>query len=110
MSMVNTGPRIQQEKLTVEQMIRMYCRGRHHHQEALCGSCQQLLQYAHTRLNHCRFGEQKSTCGACPIHCYKPAMREEIRTVMRYAGPRMLLRHPADFIRHAIHGMKRKRK
>jgi len=108
--MVNTGPRIQQEMITVEQMITIACRGRHHPEETLCDACQQLLHYAHVRLSHCRFGEQKGTCGACPVHCYKPAMREEIRAVMRYAGPRMLLRHPMALIRHTIHGMKRPRK
>ncbi|MFD0617280.1 nitrous oxide-stimulated promoter family protein [Paenibacillus sp. GCM10027629] len=110
MGIVNTGPRIQQEKITVEQMIRIACRGKHHRKEELCDSCQQLLQYAHVRLNHCRFGEQKSTCGACPVHCYKPVKRQEIRAVMRYAGPRMVLHHPMALLRHTIHGLMRMRK
>jgi hypothetical protein len=28
------------------------------------------------------------------VHCYIPTMREKIRVVMRYAGPRMAHRHP----------------
>ena len=29
-------------------------------------------------------------------------MREKIRTVMRYAGPRMIYRHPAAAVRHLL--------
>ncbi|MDR2525428.1 MAG: nitrous oxide-stimulated promoter family protein, partial [Oscillospiraceae bacterium] len=34
--------------------------------------------------------------------CYRADMREKIRAVMRYAGPRMLLHHPVMAIRHFI--------
>jgi len=33
-------------------------------------------------------------CSLCPVHCYSQTNRERIRTVMGYAGPRMLWRHP----------------
>ena len=46
------------------------------------------------RLAKCPYQEDKTTCAKCPVHCYKPSRREQIRAVMRYAGPRMLLRHP----------------
>ena len=36
----------------------------------------------------------------CPVHCYEAAMRERVRQVMRYAGPRMLLRHPILALLH----------
>ena len=45
---------------------------------------------------------EKTFCSACPIHCYKPEMREKIRTVMRYGGPRMLLYHPMMTLRHML--------
>lgn len=99
------GPRIMREQATVEQMIRLYCKA--HHSDPLCPSCQELLTYAHKRLSLCRFGEQKTTCGKCPIHCYKPIMRDQIKAVMRYAGPRMLLHHPIGAVRHLIDGMKK---
>ena len=67
---------------------------------SLCPQCQALLDYAHQRLEHCRFGEDKPSCTRCPVHCYKPAMREQIRQVMRYSGPRMLLHDPIMAIRH----------
>lgn len=67
---------------------------------SLCPQCQALLDYAHKRLEHCKFGEDKPSCARCPVHCYKPAMREQIRQVMRYSGPRMLLHNPIMAIRH----------
>jgi len=36
------------------------------------------------------------------VHCYKPEMRERIRGVMRFAGPRMALRHPLLAVRHLL--------
>ena len=69
----------------------------------LCPTCRQLLQYAHNRLKHCTFGEQKKTCRNCPIHCYKPEMKKRIQEVMRYAGPRMFFFHPITTIKHFIH-------
>ena len=66
----------------------------------LCPQCQTLLDYALQRLERCRFGEDKPSCTRCPVHCYKPALREQIRQVMRYSGPRMLLHNPIMAIRH----------
>ena len=77
-------------------MVDDYCR--HHHATArtdgTCGRCTAFLAYADARLDHCPYGEDKPTCANCPIHCYKREPREFAREVMRYAGPRMLLRHP----------------
>lgn len=93
---------IEREKQTVELMVRLYCRRAEGNRE-LCPDCQALLAYAHARLDRCPFGETKSTCKRCPVHCYKPAMRERMRIVMRYAGPRMLFFHPIAAIRHLVH-------
>jgi len=41
-------------------------------------------------------------CKKCPIHCYKPDMRVKMRAVMRWAGPRMVLYHPIEAIKHLI--------
>lgn len=84
--------RIAIEKKTVQAMIRIYCRDHKHVQP--CASCQALEEYALKRLDRCPFGEEKPACKDCTVHCYKPAMREDIRKVMRYAGPRMLWHHP----------------
>ena len=74
--------RIEKEKQTVEQMIRLYCRKKEGN-GTLCPQCRELLEYAQTRLSRCPFGDGKSTCRICTVHCYKPEMRERMRVVMR---------------------------
>jgi len=90
------------EKNTVSKMIRIYCRFKHGGRKSLCSDCRQLEDYAHKRLEHCQFGESKSSCEKCPVHCYKPEYREKIREVMRFAGPRMLFFHPVEAVRHLM--------
>lgn len=68
----------------------------------VCEECSALLNYAYQRLDHCKFGENKPTCKKCPIHCYKPDMKEHMREAMRYAGPRMMWYHPIAAIKHLI--------
>lgn len=91
--------KIQKEKKVIAAMIRLYCRKREKNAE-LCPECRALLEYAHKRLELCPFGTYKTSCKHCTIHCYKPEMREKIRKVMRYSGPRMLLYHPWVAIKH----------
>lgn len=91
--------RIEEEKRVVEQMIHLYCKY-YEGNDTLCASCQELLQYARERLSRCPFGDKKSTCRKCSIHCYKPDLRERMRGVMRFAGPRMLMHYPIDAIKH----------
>jgi hypothetical protein len=82
-------------------MIRMYCI-HHHAPEPLCAECGDLFEYAQRRLQRCVFGDAKPNCAKCVVHCYNDAMREKIKIVMRWAGPRMLLRHPVLGIRHML--------
>ena len=71
-----------------------------HDGPGLCGECRELLEYSLARLEHCKFGNTKTKCHKCPVHCYRPDMREKIRTVMRFSGPRMLLYHPLEALRY----------
>jgi hypothetical protein len=103
-------PRIRREKKTIEAMVRIYCKNHHESQGELCPECNELLEYAKTRLDKCPFQEKKTTCGKCLIHCYQPQMREKVKKVMRYAGPRMLLHHPVLAMHHAIDGFKKPKK
>lgn len=73
---------------------------RSHGGSGLCGECRELLEYSLARLDHCKFGNAKTKCHKCPVHCYRPDMREKIRTVMRFSGPRMLLYHPLEALRY----------
>ena len=88
-------------------MIRMYCAGHHGGSEGmLCAECSELLAYAEVRLEKCPFGADKGPCSKCEVHCYKPDMRRRVQAVMRYAGPRMLTKHPVMGLRHVIKGLK----
>ena len=105
--MSDEHPRLTRERKTIEAMIRIYCRGEHGTQDALCSECSELLVYADQRLDKCPFQEDKTTCANCSVHCYKPVMREQVRVVMRYAGPRMLRRHPILTLFHFIDGFRK---
>ncbi len=91
--------RIELEKKTLTKMIYLYCEG-HKHGEKPCEDCRKLLDYALQRLDKCKFGESKSFCSKCTVHCYKPEMRENITRVMKYSGPRMLIYSPIIAIKH----------
>ena len=94
--------RRKRELKTIETMVRMYCRAHHQEGAPLCSECAALFEYAARRLERCVFGDAKPSCANCVVHCYKADMREQIRVVMRWAGPRMMLRHPVMAIGHLI--------
>ena len=96
-----TKGRIEGEKRVVELMIRLYCRHKEGNRE-LCSSCAGLLAYARQRLDRCPFGGAKSTCRKCRVHCYRREEREQIRRIMRWAGPRILFFHPAAAVGHLL--------
>ncbi len=98
------------EKETVSKMIAIYCKKKHSTKHGLCPECTALETYAKMRSDKCPFMETKTFCSNCKIHCYKPDMREKIREVMRFAGPRMLFVHPIMAIRHVIESKKEKRR
>jgi len=99
--------RIASEKETVGKMIKLYCRLNHGHRE-MCLECTGLLQYAIERLEECRYGNLKTACVVCPTHCYRKDMREKVRKVMRFSGPRMLIYHPLDLLRYQIRKIRSK--
>ena len=92
---------IRREKATVRVMVAMYCR-HHHGGSGLCIECSELADYADRKLDLCPYGGEKPACTNCPIHCYQPEEREQMREVMRFAGPRMMWRHPYLAIRHLL--------
>lgn len=98
---------IDREKDTLRKMIKLYCRKQRHHGDTPCKDCVALLNYACRRLDLCKFGAAKPTCENCPLHCYKPDQRERIKRIMRYAGPRMIIYHPLDAVRHFIKNKRR---
>jgi hypothetical protein len=102
--------RIKRELETVRVMIGIWCRGVHGSGRNLCTECSALWEYVQKRIDRCPFLDNKPTCLNCPVHCYKPAMREKIRRVMRYAGPRMPLRHPVLSVFHFMDGRRKSEK
>ena len=120
--------RLRREHRTMERMVAIYCRDHHRADgknnvpgsrtaSSLCPACTQFLAYAEKRLAKCPYGSRKPTCAKCPIHCYRHAQRERAREIMRYAGPRMLTRHPwlavmhvADKFRPVRHPMEIRRR
>lgn len=110
------------EKELVSWMIHFYCKKKHKNSgygkvqkrecsgSDLCPECQALDAYAKLRSDKCPFMETKTFCSNCKVHCYKPEMREKIREVMRFCGPRMMLYHPVLAIRHVIESKKEKRR
>jgi len=100
-------PRMSREARTIDVMVAMYCHDLHGTRDGLCEDCRELVEYARGRLDKCPYQEGKTTCAKCPIHCYKPSLRERMRAVMRYSGPRMLLRHPIMTIFHLWDGLRK---
>jgi hypothetical protein len=114
--------RLAREEKTIAAMIALYCRDHHagapssageradgatgQAGDGLCPDCAELLAYARLRLEKCRYGADKPTCANCETHCYRPAMREQVRVVMRYSGPRMLKLHPVLAVAHLVDGRK----
>jgi hypothetical protein len=113
----STPARLRRERRTIDAMIALYCRTHHRtgdrtggdrtSGDCLCDECSELQDYARARLRRCPYQEAKPTCANCPIHCYRPEMRERVREVMRFAGPRMLLRRPILALLHLLDGLRK---
>ena len=99
----------EREKATVSLMISIYCKKKHHTGKELYTECAKLQEYAMQRSDKCPFMETKTFCSNCKVHCYKPDMREKIREVMRFSGPRMIFHHPVMAVRHVIESKKEKK-
>jgi hypothetical protein len=100
------GKRRSRELRTITLMMRIYCRAHHSTRDELCDECAELLAYSAKRLAACPFKVYKPSCKMCKIHCYQAARRAQIRRVMRYAGPRMLLRNPYLALAHLANGFR----
>ena len=102
---VNLEVKRKQEQQVISKMILIYCRGKHKSKQ-LCEECQQLLDYATEKIEKCPMMAEKTFCSGCEIHCYQAEKREQIKQVMRYAGPRIIFHHPILLIKHVMDGKK----
>lgn len=97
------------EKKTIAVMVEIFCADKHDTAKGqLCSGCQELLDYAYKRLDKCPLGADKGPCAKCETHCYKPEMRDRVRVVMAYAGPRMMKKHPVLAVKHLLGGRRGK--
>lgn len=87
-------------------MIRLFCKSNHHDNCNLCYECLSLLHYSHDRIDNCPFSIEKPICNRCPIHCFKKDMREKIKKVMLFSGPRMIWKHPILALFHILDKVK----
>jgi hypothetical protein len=102
---------MEREKKTIAVMVGIFCVDHHGAAKGeLCSDCLEFLVYADKRLDKCPFGVDKGPCSKCEVHCYKPAMRDKAKEIMRYAGPRMLKRHPVLAVKHLLDGRKKVKK
>jgi hypothetical protein len=97
---VTVSRRIEREKQTIRSMLQIFCTDHHKGVDLLCDECKQLLDYAWRRLDSCPFQEAKPACNHCQVHCYAKEKRQRMKEVMRYAGPRMIYRHPYQSLLH----------
>lgn len=106
MAQTSDSPKIahkrKRDQDVIETMILMYCKGVHHTSEPPCDECAELIDYCRDRVAHCPREEEKTFCSSCPHPCYSPERKKQIKQVMRWSGPRMLLSHPIMAIHHAI--------
>ena len=101
-------PRIAREKKTIDKMVHVYCKGKHGTKgNQLCDECSEFSSNAYMRLDNCPFQEEKSTCGKCLAHCYRPDMKEKVKKVKRYSGPRLIYLNPILALHHAFDGRKK---
>ena len=89
------------EKDTFRKITMMYCNAKHNTKNnGRCSDCLSLLDYAEQRIDKCVYGDNKPVCSKCQVHCYRPTMREKIKEIMQYSGPRMLFKSPILSIRY----------
>lgn len=101
----------EKERKLIPVMIKKYCHGKHGTKgEEVCEECRALTEYALFRLEKCPFKVNKKFCSFCKIHCYKPDMREKIKDVMKWSGPRMIFTHPVFAFKHVFQMVSYKRK
>jgi len=92
---------IDSEKRIVGKMIHIYCKNKHA-EKSICSECLNLLNYVHDKLEKCKYQNNKPSCKKCKTHCYRAEERNKIKSVMRYAGFRMLWHYPIATIKHLL--------
>ena len=89
--------RLGKDRKTLEAIGRIYCSAHHDgtpkDAAGLCASCRQAIDRTLERTASCPYGHE-GNCQDCDIHCQRGEAQLRIKEIMRYAAPRMTLRHP----------------
>jgi transposase-like protein len=89
---------LERERSLLRRFIEVYCQDHHApRSEFLCADCQDLWDYARTRLEKCPM-DPKPKCKECAVHCYKPEYRQRIQEVMRFSGFYFVKRGRLDWL------------
>lgn len=95
---------IDKDRRTLEAMGRIFCSAHHDCTKdaaGLCPECRATVDATLERAAACPFGHE-GNCQDCAVRCQRGEARDRIREIMRYAAPRMTLRHPfmtLDYLR-----------
>jgi len=100
--------KLDREKVTILKMVKIYCDRFHKADGELCADCQDLAEYAVECVTRCQYGEDKPACGLCPTNCFREGCYTQIAAIMRYSGPRMLLKHPLLAFSHIYDAIRRR--
>ena len=106
----NTPEQIQKDTDKLVRFLSLYCKAHHEHRRQepfifehpkvsakvydgpdLCDECSKLLRHAIVMRVLCPL-DPKPKCRNCPEHCYRPVYKDQMETVMKFAGPRSLFR------------------
>ncbi len=85
------------DRATMEAIGCIYCRGNHDSAirgaDGMCPECRNAIEATLERAAACPYGHE-SNCEDCRTHCQRGEAQQEIKRIMRYAAPRMVVRHP----------------
>ena len=88
--------RVAKDRKVLEAIGCIFCKAHHSGEKdsrGLCPSCRETIETTLMRAAACPYGHE-SNCQDCTTHCQRGEAQERIREIMRYASPRMALRHP----------------
>ena len=95
------------ERDSITKMIAIYCNKHHNPGHCLCDDCINISEYAAKCISLCPYGADKPICGKCPSNCFRGDMYGKMVKIMRFAGPRMLYKHPILTARHILDAFKK---
>ncbi len=87
----------EKDRRTLQAIGRIYCQGNHAERgkdvAGMCSECGAAIEQTLARAEACPHGHE-GNCQDCATPCQRGEAQERIKAIMRYAAPRMLVRHP----------------